>query len=390
MHHRELFVTLGATMTRLIRNLKLSRAAQAVFVALALVAAIAIPTRAEIISVQDMLRGSNSTPTQCSAVHDAVWVAVKDHSFCMRYYLATNGSEDRRPVVFLQGDRLGVLNLRTGTFAVPPGEKDVDTDDLMKVALALNRQTKLPAIYLARVGLEGSSGDHRVRHSVLEREVTNAALEAIKQKHHFEGFHLLGQSGGAHLVAGLLAKRQDIGCAVIGSGPLAPVRRPRQDSALESYNPLSELAAIKSNQSARIMVVTDPADKKVSGQVQSNFVQMLQQAGRPVDQFIVETTDENRHGVVGYSRIVLSGCLRNASKEEIGQQVAKAVQQRVAAAKPKVQGRNDGSTDGTPASGRALGHTNATETSPREAPARETLPRGGAPETTHKEAITGE
>ncbi len=369
-----------------IRNLK---AAYAV-VALPIVLAIATPARADIVSVQDMLRGTNSTPTQCSAVHDAVWVTVKDHSFCMRYYLAPGGGDDRRPVVFLQGDRLGVLNLRTGTFAVPAGEKDVDTDDLMKVAVALHRQTKLPAIYLARVGVEGSSGDHRLRHSILELDVTNAALEAIKQKYHFEGFHLLGQSGGAHLVAGLLARRQDIGCAVIGSGPLTPVKRPRQDQALENFNPLNELAAIKHNQSARIMVVTDPADKKVSGKVQTNFVQALLQAGRPVDQFIVEATDENRHGVVGYSRLVLSGCLRNAGTEEIAQQVAKAVQQRVAAAKPKVEGRNDGSTDGTLASGQAHGHTTATETSPREAPARATLPRVRAPETTHTEANPGE
>jgi hypothetical protein len=369
------------------QNLKLTRSAVVqVFMALAFAA----PAGAEIITVQDMLRGTNSTPTQCSAVHDAVWVTVKDHSFCMRYYLATSGGDERRAVVFLQGDRLGVLNLRTGTFAVPPGEKDVDTDELMKVALALNRQTKLPAIYLARVGLEGSSGDHRVRHSVLELDVTNAALEAIKQKHHFEEFHLLGQSGGAHLVAGLLAKRQDIGCAVIGSGPLAPVKRTRQDSSLESYNPLSELAAIKNNQLARIMVVTDPADKKVSGQVQSNFVQMLRQAGRQADQFIVETTDENRHGVLGYSRIVLSGCLRGAGTEAIAELVAKAVQLRVAAAKPKVERRNDGSTDSTPASGQAHGHATGTETSPRDIPARTTPPRGGAPETTHKEAIPGE
>lgn len=358
--------------------------------ALPIVLAIAMPARADVVTVQDMLRGTNSTPTQCSAVHDAVWVTVKEHSFCMRYYLAPGGGEDRRALVFLQGDRLGVLNLRTGTFAVPPGEKDVDTNDLMKVAVVLQRQTKLPAIYLARVGVEGSSGDHRLRHSVLELEVTNAALEAIKQKYHFEGFHLLGQSGGAHLVAGLLALRQDIGCAVIGSGPLTPVKRPRQDQALENFNPLNELAAIKRNQSARIMVVTDPADKKVSAQVQNNFVQAVRQSGRPVDQFIVEATDENRHGVVGYSRVVLSGCLRSASTEEIAQQVAKAVQQRVAAAKPKVERRNDGSTDGTLASGQAHGHSTGIETPPREAPARATSPRVGAPETTHMEAITGE
>jgi cellulose synthase/poly-beta-1,6-N-acetylglucosamine synthase-like glycosyltransferase len=51
---------------------------------------------------------------------------------------------------------------------------------------------------------------------------------------------------------------------------------------------------------------------------------------------------------------------------------------------------NDGSTDSTPASGQAHGHATGTETSSRDIPARTTPSRGGAPETTHKEAIPGE
>jgi hypothetical protein len=58
----------------------------------------------------------------------------------------------------------------------------------------------------------------------------------------------------------------------------------------------------------------------------------------------------------------------------------------VTAAKPKVEGRNDGSTDSTLASGQGHSHTTGTDTSPRDIPAREPLTRGGAPETTHKEA----
>src|SRR5262249_2653248 len=162
------------------------------------------------------------------------------------------------PVVFLQGDRLGVLNLRTGAFAVPDSERDINTDDLAKVAVSLSRQTKNTALYLARVGLEGSSGDHRMRHSVLELNATNAALDAIKKRYKFEGFHLIGQSGGAHLVAGLLGLRQDVGCAVIGSGPLAPARRAGygEDPTLEHFNPTSNLPAILRNHAGRIIVVT--------------------------------------------------------------------------------------------------------------------------------------
>ena len=98
---------------------------------------------------------------------------------------------------FSQGDRLGRLNLKTGEYDPSRrNDKDVDTDDLARMAEQLSRQYKVPAIYLARVGIDGSSGDHRIRHTVLELNVTSAALDAIKQRHRFEGFHFIGQSGG--------------------------------------------------------------------------------------------------------------------------------------------------------------------------------------------------
>jgi dienelactone hydrolase len=315
------------------------------------------PARADIVSVGDMLRGINVTAEQCATTAQTVWVSIHGRGFCMRYYLASGGNENRKPIVFLQGDRLGVLNLKTGAFAVPAQEKDINTDDLMRAAVALLRQTKVTAIYLARVGVEGSSGDHRLRHSILEVEITNAALEAIKRKHNYEGFNLIGQSGGAHLVAGLLGLRADINCAVIGSGPLTPNRRPKPaEPVLEHFNPASAVPAIARQRAARILVVTDPADKKVSARNQTAFVRMLEQAGRPVEQYIVQAIDENRHGVVAYSRLVLNGCLRGGSTEEIAREVDRLVQQRVAAAAAKAatEGRSEANTDNPAASGPSL------------------------------------
>lgn len=344
------------------------------------------PARADIITVPDMVRGINKTAEQCAVVPQAVWISALGHSYCIRYYLAPGANDQRKAVVFLQGDRLGVLNLRTGNFAVPDGERDINTDDLMRFATILAKETKITAIYLARVGVEGSSGDHRVRHSVLELEATNAALDAIKKQYNLEGFHLLGQSGGAHLVAGLLGMRDDINCAVIGSGPLAPVRRPNlDDPALEHFNPASKLEAIVRNRKARIMVVTDPSDRKVNGDRQTQFVRMLQQAGRAAEQYIVQAIDENRHGVLAYSRVALAGCLRGASADEIAQQVEKVVQQRVAASKPRLQNRNDGSRDVPTGLGEGHGHPTGSEPSARQTPAPER-----APETTHRDNTTSE
>lgn len=299
--------------------------------------ALLAPARAETITVAAMLRGITKTPEQCAATPHAVWVKAMGRGFCMRYYLAPSNNA-RWPIVFLQGDRLGVLNLKTGAFAVPDTEEDIRTSDLLRFAALLAQENRNTAIYLARVGVEGSSGDHRIRHSVLELEATNAALDAIKERHGFAGFHLLGQSGGAHLVAGLLGLRQDIRCAVIGSGPLMPVQRtrPADNPALEPFNPVRNIDTIVHNKTARIMVVTDPADKKVSAARQSAFVRALQNAGRTVEHYLVQAVDDNRHGVVAYSRAAMQGCLRNASAEEVAQQVERLVHLRVNAAHPRL------------------------------------------------------
>jgi len=320
--------------------------------ALAGALAFAAPAAGDTITVASMLRGISSTPAQCAEIAQAVWVTVKGRGFCMRFYFSGSDGETRKPVVFLQGDRLGVLYLNTGAFAVPEGEKDINTDDLMRTAVSLSKQAKIPAIYLGRVGVEGSSGDHRFRHSILELQVTNAALDAIKQKYNFEGFHLMGQSGGAHLVAGLLALRQDVGCAVIGSGPLTPVKRsrPPDDPLLEHFNPADQVATIARNHADRIMVITDLADKKVSAQSQTNFVRKLEQTGRAVEQFIVQAPDDNRHGVLVYSRLALTGCLRRASTEEIAQEADK-MSERIAASRPKENERGETSKSGAGAMG---------------------------------------
>lgn len=95
------------------------------------------------------------------------------------------------------------------------------------------------------------------------------------------------------------------------------------------------------NKIARIMVVTDPADKKVSAARQTAFVRVLQNAGRAVEHYLVQAVDDNRHGVVAYSRVTMQGCLRNASTEEVAQQVERLVHLRVNAARPKSEKRND-------------------------------------------------
>src|SRR5215475_4783177 len=193
---------------------------------------------AEIIRKEDMLRGMTMTRDQCAATSQTLWLNVDKQDFCVRYYLSTAGGEGTRPVVFLQGDYFGNVDPKTWRSQTPqwiPTSKDrnanvtfdatvtyvdIDTDDLMKMADAFSKMAKTTAIYLARIGVGGTSGNHIFRKTLLELHLMNAALDAIKQRHGFEGFHLAGQSGGSTIVTGLAAGRSDIACAVSGSGRL--------------------------------------------------------------------------------------------------------------------------------------------------------------------------
>jgi hypothetical protein len=290
-------------------------------------------TRAAVISTRDMARGFSANPVQCAALHLAVWVNIGGRGFCIRYYLSTAGGSGSRPAVFLQGDRLsGTFDRRTGRFIADPGGGDVSIESLVKFTGQLSNQTGTTAIYLARIGIDGSSGHHDVRRSVLETTVLNQALDVIKQRHRLEGYHLIGQSGGAANVGGLLALRRDIGCAVIGSGPLAARRSIRSagtDPLLLPFNPTDRIAAIIRNRPGRILVITDPFDRVVRAENQSVFAHELVRAGGRAEQYYVEAKDRKHHVVTPYAGFALVSCIQGRSEQEIARGLDELTRQRV-------------------------------------------------------------
>jgi hypothetical protein len=299
---------------------------------------------AEIIKKEDMLRGIATTRAQCAANPQTVWLNVDGQDFCVRYYLSTAGGEGPRPVVFLSGDRFGTVNIKTWRW-VPTSEdkkanvtydpmdtnRDIDTDDLVKMADVFSKMAKTTAIYLARIGIDGTSGHHVVRHTLLELHATNAALDAIKQRHGFEGFHLAGQSGGSLLVTGLAGTRRDVTCAVSGSGRLMPIHDTNsKDPARTFLDPLQFIPSIAQNRSLRFIVVTDPSDRNVPAKQQTPFVEKMRRAGRDIPQYFVTATDEYHHGVVAYAELVVAGCVLGKADGDIAKAVGTMVKRNAA------------------------------------------------------------
>ena len=339
--------TLPGLRRRAERGLRRTATATAVLTAAAAVAASG--AGAEIIKKDDMMRGITTTRERCAATAQTLWLNVDKQDFCVRYYLSTAGGEGARPVVFLQGDYFG--NVDPGTWRsqnpqwIPTSKDknanvtfdptvtnvDIDTDDLMKMADAFSKMAKTTAIYLARIGVGGTSGNHIFRKTLLELHLMSAALDAIKQRHGFEGFHLAGQSGGSTLVAGLAATRRDIACAVSGSGRLGKSYDiGSKDPARTWVNPLEFVPSIAQNRSVRFFMVTDSADRTVPAKQQTPFAEKMHRAGRDIRQYFVAATDDYHHGVVGYAQLVAGGCVLGKSDADIATAVSTMVKRNAA------------------------------------------------------------
>jgi pimeloyl-ACP methyl ester carboxylesterase len=285
---------------------------------------------AEIIKKEDILRGLTITRAQCDATAQTLWLNVHGRDFCVRYYLSTVGGEGARPVVFLQGDQKLNLNRKTWSWIDPSGATDVDTDDLMRTADEFSKLAKTTAIFLGRIGLGGTSGSHMARHTLLELHLANAALDAIKQRYGFEGFHLAGQSGGSKLAAALLGLRRDVACAVLGSGPLAtPVPPNGPDPGRSFFDASENVSPLAKDRLLRPLVITDKADKRVPPAVQTGFVDKMRKAGRQVPQFFVEATDDEHHGVQVYTEVAVGGCVLGRSDEDIGRALSVIIKRSV-------------------------------------------------------------
>ena len=296
--------------------------------------------QAETIKFEDMFRGTTVSAAQCASLDQAVYVSAYGYGICMRYYLSTAGGDGRRAAMYLEGDTPGIAP-GTSHYKDKSVAKDVDTRNLIKRAEGLSRSTGQPAVYLARMGVNGSSGHFADRRTHLELKITNLAIDAIKKRHGFSGFDIAGQSGGSTLLAGLLPLRSDIHCAVLGSGLLVAreveTRRAaaRNVPALQMFDPQQGLPSIIRNSSARIIVVSDRQDTIVPMPYQEPFVQRLKSARRQVEQFYVQAKDPRHHGVAAQSILIAGECVRGRSREEIAQRLdSTTIAERVSPKEP--------------------------------------------------------
>jgi dienelactone hydrolase len=266
-----------------------------------------------------LTRGVSISESQCKTLRNAAWVRVDGAGYCVRYWISTAGGAKDEAVLFIHGDlgdakTPGKLNRYSAFMTAGRMQRDVQR---------WSRVYGGPYVAIGRVGAFGSPGDHRKRRSLLEIRVVMAALDELRARHGLRWFHLAGQSGGAHTVAGLAQMRSDVGCAVMAAGVISVKTRPRdQGKKIDAgtkvlYDPLDHVAAMQHQQGQRMIVMSDPDDQIVSFRSQREFAERVRAKGLPILHLSADAGTENFHGLHNQSQNMAIDCAKDMDDDAL-------------------------------------------------------------------------
>ena len=259
-----------------------------------------------------VLRGVVVSETKCQEIVAAVWVQVDGRGYCVRYFMSNAGGSRDTPLVFFNGD---IVDTRNGKPTLALGVTNLTMGALGRAAKLWSRVYKGPYIEIGRLGTLGSTGNHvRDRRSLLEVRVAMAALDALKERYGFKRFNLVGQSGGGHTVMAMAQMRDDLACVVSASGGIA-VKSGARDLGYtigtrirSSYDPIEFVSTMRHRPGLRLVVMSDPDDKRVSFHSQREFVERVKAKGLPILLVTASAGDRDFHGLVAPALRLATDC----------------------------------------------------------------------------------
>jgi dienelactone hydrolase len=228
-----------------------------------------------------------------------VRVEVDGKSDVLAFYGAAPEGAPADPLIFLRGD---AVEKRGNEVVANEWYVATTAYDVQALTEQLSASFVRPYIHLARPGILGSSGHHLDRRRPREIALVDMALTRLKAHFGWRRLNLVGQSGGGHLVAALIARRADIGCAVISSGNTAVAQRNRENGwtaditgHTDFLDPIDHVAEVARHPPEKIIVLTDPNDQRVSASVQTAYVEALRRVGVAVDHRFLPASGKLRH-----------------------------------------------------------------------------------------------
>jgi len=251
---------------------------------------------------------------------DTVWVEHPQHGGeCLRAWKAgfpTHGPAPR-VAVFFEGDVWGAQGVPEVYLALTPRSVQAEVEQRAE-------QMAMPYVMLARPGIFGSSGDHMQRRRPAESALVSLALDALQRRHGVREWVLLGQSGGGHVVASLLAMRSDVLCAVPASAPASPRVRwlllgYERDSTgyADSYEPLEHLRAEGRHPQQRVFVLGDPEDRNTPWASQVLLAGRARALGLHAREVPTRGQGAARHGLEDSAHAVAAACAQGLADDDV-------------------------------------------------------------------------
>jgi pimeloyl-ACP methyl ester carboxylesterase len=273
-----------------------------------------------------VVEGSVITRQDCAVLernHTAIWVEAGGDQACLRYYaagLAAAPQPNPIAAIWLHGDVLG-----------PSGgnadrrQSGFGPSEMVALEQRLVARFGVPSIFIGRPGAYGSSGKHHaMRGRPVEAALIAAALDGIKARYSIQSLALGGHSGGGTLVAEMLARRQDLRCAVISSGAasyrayLEARGLLRPGEALTRFDPSASLDKVAADPGRRIFVIGDPRETNVPFSSQRLFFDGLVQRGHAAWLLPLErATDARHHDLIDFGETANEMCAAGASTADI-------------------------------------------------------------------------
>ena len=276
----------------------------------------------------EALFGTTATPELCARIPGGLWTEVDGRGECIRYYgHGLKNGENPQVLIYLGGDVL--LTTTRGVRHVATSYQSLSPARIEEMMSDWSHRGAAPALFLARPGLHGSSGNHHLRRQPREIALIDKALDALKSRFGIGSFILAGQSGGGQIAAALLGRRNDIAAAVLSSSLLS-VRQAaahwefQRDipgrflhDARRFHDPIDDVGNIPNDPAPAIYVISDPEDQSVPFSVQLRYVRTLREAGHEVQHIFAHAPAPAHHILAGHAQLAAALIARQETARNI-------------------------------------------------------------------------
>lgn len=285
----------------------------------------------------------------CEAQPDRIFVENEFGSECIAYFVTKGFEAKRKAVLYLDGD------MAPEKYSAPEQVAN-DYANNTKSLQSWADRLKVRYVYLSRVGLNGSSGNHADRRLPRETHIMNTAIDILKAKLGLDQIALAGQSGGSTISASLLSLgRRDVACAVLGSGAFEVIdihhkilkaqgsKVTRAQLSKLMYDPAAHVNEVPADPQRRVIVIGDTTDTRTPFDQQARYTSSLRERGHHALLIPIEATGDLDHGAAMYTVPTAGGCLTGTPDEKLlrandGMMKRTAANEAKAAASPAQKG----------------------------------------------------